>query len=287
MKKYLSIVSLIFVITLGLSALDLGELGFDLQNEKIENGQKVYEGIDQYGNALTLIGAENLSPDIRKGLTIMLSILDGWKNLTIGSQRVVITKDGLEMVLLPKEFTYKGIEISQYMPAGMQFFYTTYLEYDFRLYKDRILLRVSGQVFDEDQFCKKLFQALENPLLYLQTHNPDYIFDQLSLFGEDFKTLQQNFALLLEDQNLLERRYNTIIEENQILRRAVIALSNGSLFKLMQPLDPDILQAILSAKQEFPGTSVKELVAILKTQGVIVNAKAVSIVLAVFLNEFE
>lgn len=287
MKKYLSIASLIFVITLGLSALDLGELGFDLQNEKIENGQKVYEGIDQYGNALTLIGAENLSPDIRKGLTIMLSILNGWKNLTIGSQRVVITKDGLEMVLLPKEFTYKGIEISQYMPAGMQFFYTTYLEYDFRLYKDRILLRVSGQVFDEDQFCKKLFQALENPLLYLQTHNPDYIFDQLSLFGEDFKTLQQNFALLLEDQNLLERRYNTIIEENQILRRAVIALSNGSLFKLMQPLDPDILQAILSAKQEFPEKSVKELVAILKTQGVIVNAKAVSIVLAVFLNEFE
>lgn len=294
MKKSLCVIFIICLATLSAGALDPGELGFDIQSESVENGQTVYQGIDKYGNELTVVGAENLNDNTLKGLEVMLAILNGWKHLTIGSQRVVVKEDALEMVLLPKEFIYEGIDFNQYMPAGMQFFYTTYLEYDFRLYKDKLFLRVNGQIFNEKQFCDKLIKALENPMLYIQTHNPDYLIEQIGFLAEELEALKaenkafrQEYDLLEEDHGNLSEQFNQLEEEHRLLQTSVMAFSNGNLFKLLQPLKGEVVEAVIQAKENAPEKTSKELAADLKTQGIDVTPKEAAIILAVFFNEFE
>lgn len=315
MKKYVCIVVCISLITLSAAALDLGDLVYEVTSSRTENGQQVFEGVDQYGNELTLVGTENLTDASRKSLQVMLSTFNAWKYLVIGTQRVVITEERTEMALIPESFVYKDINLAEFMPSGMQFYYTTYLEYDFRFYKDRLFLRMSGQLFDEEQFCKKLVQALENPVLYIQSHNPDYILEQIGMISAELEKTQQDLASFREEYealaadhealqgeyealaadhkvlqgeyDLLESGHNTLVEEYNLLRNAVTALSNDGLFKLLEPIGPETVDEVIQAKRASPDIPSKDLASQLKDQGIDISSKAVAIIFAVYFNDFE
>lgn len=308
MKKSVCIVLMVCLTALSAAALDLGDLEFEVTSERTEDGRRVYDGIDQYGNQLTLVGTENLNDTSRKALQVMLATFNGWEYLTIGEQRVVIKEGRTEMALIPESFVYRGTNLAEYMPSGMQFYYTTYLEYDFRMYKDRLFLRVSGQLFDEEQFCKKLKDALDNPVRYIQTHNPDYIIEQLGMISSELEKTRDELAEFREDYDALETEYRALevdylalkqdyeeLETNHerlsgdaaLLRNAVMAFSNGGLFKLLDPLSDDTVKAVVAAKTASPDIAAKDLASQLKDQGVDVSSKMVEIIFAVYFNDFE
>jgi len=298
MKKSVCIVLCFYLITLSVAALDLGDLEYEVITSRRENGQQIYEGIDQYGNKLTLVGTENLSDDSRKALQVMLATFNSWEHLTIDTQRVVITKKRTEMALIPESFEYEGVNLSEYMPSGMQFYYTNYLEYDFRLYKDNLFLRMSGQLYDEEQFCEKLLKALENPVLYIQTHNPDYLIEQIALISEELETTkreltafreqyQEEYDSLMEELLSLKDGTDDLREEYKLLRNAVVAFANRGLFQLLSPVDSETEQAVIAAKKASPDATSKELASQLKEEGVDVSARSVAIIFAVYFNDFE
>ena len=301
MKKSVCIICLLCLVTISITALDLGDLEFEVISSRTENGQEVYEGIDQYGNELTIVGTENLTDASRKALQVMLSTFNGWKYLTIGTQRVVITEKRTEMALVPESFMYEGTDLAAYMPSGMQFYYTSYLEYDFRMYKEKLFLRLSGQLFDEEQFCEKLVKALENPILYIQTHNPDYIIEQLVSLASELEVAKNDLSVLREEHDELAGDYGNLKEEYgklegshdklygdyELLRNAVMAFSNGNIFKLLAPLEQEAIEAVIEAKKADPEATSKDVVARLKEKDIAVSPKAVAIIFAVYFNDFE
>ena len=176
MKKSLILVPCIFLFCVfSLAAQRLEDRGFTVEGRTREGLNTVFLLRDSAGAPLsvTLRG----EPDAVKIRIIetVAEMFRSMKYVSLSSLRIIFLNNRVEIIALPKSFTYKGKDLVRYLPSGMQFYYTDYLEYDFRMVVENLFLRLKGQYFTEDQFAEKLENAALNPFLYVQSQDPEYI----------------------------------------------------------------------------------------------------------------
>lgn len=230
-----------------------------------------------------------------------------WKELNIESAKLVFEGRKLSIIFQIKDLTYNDVEISRFMPSGIQLYYDTFYEYDFRMFKDGLFMRLKGQYYSKAEFLEELYNAVVDPILYVQIHDPSYIIrqiDQLRTQNQEqdkglFELLEKNNELL-EKHSILQQNHNELQEKhNQLqadhlkqtdiqdrLKDGIISLSNKSFFGSLNAFDKTNVEQIIEIKESTPAYTVKEVVAALKLKEIKVSSKVVEGVFIIYFDEF-
>ncbi len=310
MKKATFILPIILVVA-GLSAYgaSLQSYGFNVANTRQENGQTVYTISEPNGFSFTVASANPITDTNAKVLQTVVSTLTSWKSLKISQARVVFNGERADILIIPSSFTYKGTDLARYMPSGMQFYYDKYLLYDFRMLKDNLFLHLQGEVYDERGFADRLYSAIQNPVLFLQTNNPEYLLKRLNVLVSRLETLskelQQQKKELSDKLDRLSQNQDTvntnlakqlaiIKDQNTALsgdfdkvRYSLMALNNRGFFGQIYPIDRQAISRVVAMKEADPSLTKEQVMAKLKAEGVKMSNKEVSLVFDVYFNEFK
>jgi hypothetical protein len=177
MKKALLICFLLLGGILSAWTQDLASLGLEFKSKSREGNFTTYhftlpEDIDLSAS----VRSEELNRRDQERIQALVSIYRSFRFLVPSSIRILLGEQRTEILLVPRSFIYKGQDLSRYMPSGIQFFYSDYLEFDFRIVVDNLFLRIKGQFFSEEEFAEKVTAAVSNPYAYLESQDPEFIF---------------------------------------------------------------------------------------------------------------
>ncbi len=217
-------VLLLLVCAGGLYAVDLDDLGYEVIRSRPDGERILYEVRDSAGNEFVAVYAGDLTSSQGERLDRIVEQFFAFSYVAIDRLRVVFSEDRIEILAVPASFAYEGVQLARYMPAGMTFYYVDALEYDFRIRVDNIFVRISGQFFDEDQFADRIARAVENPVAYMQTQDPQFIFQRFTELEDRLTQLEDRLTQLERDSaarrealqgeiDQLERRYERTAAE--------------------------------------------------------------------------
>lgn len=249
MKKVSLLITILLLFILpSVSAVDLTSYGIQIQSSTAEDGITTSEAVDDQGRTFELQTTAELSAREAEGLLTILDNIYSWDYMTIATLRIAFTADRIEFTVVPESFSYKGTDFTQYLPSGMQFYFTDYIEYDFRMLISDYVVKVRGQFFSEEQLCEKMTRAVENPVAYIQTTDPQYLFQQITELWEnidevknhsasneaiaeeryrEFLDLQQNHRTLRRDHLSLQDDYKQLRNDHESLKEAHSALDQS------------------------------------------------------------
>ncbi len=327
MKKARLILPII-LLAVGISAygVDLQNYGFSVTNTQQENNQTVYTVQAANGFSFTVASSAPLTDSNAKVLQTAVSTLSNWKLLKIQQAKIVFNGSRADILIIPSSFVYKGVDLAKYMPSGMQFYYDKYLQYDFRMLKDSLFLRLKGEVYDESQFADRLYSAVQNPVLFLQTNNPEYLLKQindltkkidelsvqlnqakavvqglndklssLASQGQDFVRKQESANRSQDAVNKnVEKQLADIKAQNQKMadefdhvRYSLLVLNNRGFFGQIYPIDKQAIAKLVELKKADPSLTRDQARAKLQADGIKMSKKEVSLVFDVYFNEFK
>jgi hypothetical protein len=165
----------------------------------------------------------------------------------------------LQAALIPSELKYSDKDLTSYLSSGMIFSVeNSVLVYNFRIRKDNYFLRINGSFVSEKVLCDKLLEAVSTPQTFVQRRDPDYLLSTL----------------------------DKLSRENELLKRAVIALSNRGIFSSDGPVDDKLIDRVITIKTQKPAITPKEIEEILDKEKMSYTSRAVILILNVYFNEF-
>jgi len=170
---------ILFIPCLTLFSLDLSRYGYSIIRTYEEQKQIVYVVQDRAGNNFEFIG-ESMSDSQANLLVQLRKQFADLKYIKIKTLRVVIADGEVEALILPYSFTYKGEDLTKYLPSGIQFYYEYYLEYDFRMLIKKLFIRIKGQYFDETSLADQMIEAVKDPVAYIRSHEPEYLIKKIA-----------------------------------------------------------------------------------------------------------
>jgi hypothetical protein len=317
MKKIVWSMVLFVGMTALLRAQDFASFGLELKSQAKEGPNTVYQ-FRAPGNmdlSVSFRGTELRDVD-RERLQGILSIYQDFRFLIPASVRVVLGEERAEILVIPRSFQYKDRDLAIYMPSGIQFFYTNFLEFDFRIVVENLFLRVKGQFFKEEEFAEKILSAVLNPYAYIQSQDPEYILkrfqdiearmDRLLHEGEQVSTrlgkeLQEirdllgslkqdmngNFQKTVQTQQSLEQKVANLSSEFQLLRYALLVLNNRGFFGSIRLPSEAGISRLVELKKQQPKLTMDEAREKLKAEGIEMTSKEVFLVFSVYFNEFQ
>jgi len=309
------------VLSLGMATIlwaqDYATLGLQLKSQSKEGPYTVYQ-FRAPGNmdvSVSFKGAELKETD-QERLRGILAIYQNLRILLPSSVRVIFADERAEILVIPRSFQYKGRELSTYMPSGIQFFYTDFLEFDFRIVVENLFLRIKGQFFKEEEFAEKILAAVLNPYAYIQSQDPEYILkrfqdiegrlDRLLMEGEKISTavgneirevrdslgalkqeVDRNFQKSTQAQQSLEQKVSDLSTEFQLLRYALLVLNNRGFFGTIRLPSEAGINRLVELKKQQPKLTMDEAREKLKAEGIEMTSKEVFLVFSVYFNEFK
>lgn len=212
---------------------------------------------------------EPTADDARKVGEVAEALL-GWDQLAVRTLAVLVTADGLEVSLVPSRFTVRDKDVTEFLPAGMAFYYKDFLAYEFRMVKESVSMKLSGRFVSRAEFAVALANALDNPLAYSSKTN--YL-ERLDLLDSETARLK------LENQRLRA--------EHEALRHAVIALFNTGFLRGPREVAKASILKLVELKQKHPDKKPDELRKLAEGDGVKLSSGEVELILRVFFNDFK
>lgn len=223
-----------------------------------------------------------------------------WDEFDIRDAELVFEGNSLSIIFQLNTLVYKEIDIAPFLPSGIQLYYETFFEYDFRMFKDSLFMRLKGQYYSKEEFLEELYKAVSDPILYIQIHDPSYIIRQIDelrttnneqsklLFEleERHEKLLTDFTSLVKNYTELLEAYNTTTKEKDLLTNGVISLANRSFFGSLGEYDRAVVDRVIELKTSNPNLLLKECVTNLKAEGLKVSNKTVEAVYIVYFGEF-
>ncbi len=321
MKKATLILPLLLIGIALAAAVELDESGYTVESQRLEDGTTLYEVRDDGGNSLTVGTATGTFTE--ENIDTLEAIRETFftmEYLDLADLRVIFSRNQADIVVIPRRYSFDGIDFGALMPSGMRFIYGDFLEYDFRMLVDGLFVRMQGQYFNEEQFVERLARAARNPAAYIQSTNPRFVFtrlDELSrqigeVEGEgitltdevenlidtflEFRTdANQSVRLLEQEINELRVAYEGLLEEYTLLerdfqraRRALLVFENRGFFGSLRIPEESVVEEIVELKLENPQMSIEEAeAAINEGREEPVSNRVVTLVFSLYFNEFE
>ncbi|MCX7679835.1 MAG: helix-turn-helix domain-containing protein [Spirochaetes bacterium] len=189
-----------------------------------------------------------------------------WKNLQIDAIKFFYEQGGFEISIIPKSFTYEGIDLTKYMPSGMQFTFSYILQYNFRLNIDRLFIRIMGDFESEDALCKKILSALQNPKEFIKKREAEY--------------------LLLKIESL-ESKYQQLADEFHKLRAATLMLHNAGFFSRPTPISTETIERVISLRLKDPTITRNKIAEELEKEKIDASSREIDLILKVYFNDFN
>jgi hypothetical protein len=224
-RQSLKIIVLMFLIGLtaigSVCAIDLGTRGYTTLRTGSDNGYTVYTLRHSSGNQVTVNIRGTVSSNQADMLDYISETFFNLVYMNISSLKVVFSENKADILVIPSSFSYDGVSLVRYMPSGMQFSYTGTLEYDFRLFVEKLFLRMRGQFFNAEQFAEKLVTAVNDPYLYIQSQDPEYIIRR-------FDNIDDDIGALKEEDRQIDLRLGRLTIEQDGTERDVITKDTES-----------------------------------------------------------
>ena len=194
MKKGTLIFLLFGVMLASLGAVELSDRGYTVSNQRVEDGITLYDVRDNAGNPLTVGTATgSFTASDMNVLEIVRETFFNMEFLEVADLKVVFSLNRADIVVIPRRYRYEDLNFAALMPSGMQFIYTDFLEYDFRMLVDGLFVRMQGQYFNEQQFVERLARAGRNPAPYIQSTDPRFVFrplDEVEKLLDEFRSFR-------------------------------------------------------------------------------------------------
>jgi hypothetical protein len=305
-NKTTAILALFLLLPLALAwGVELEERGFQVRNQRTDDGIVLYDVVSPNGIELTLGGAEEFTNEQINIVNIVLDTVGGLDRVEIEDLTIVFRGGVAEIVLVPSSFVYDGIELADYMPSGMQFFYTSFLEYDFRMLVDELFVRVSGQYFSEQQFAERLVRVVRNPEAFIRSQDPEFLRQRIDELENRLGQLENNLRRALEEaqgriseletasetledeQGSLSANLVDVAENFALLRYAVLILNNRGLFGGIRMPPDEAIERAVALKRSNPELTADEAQAALAEEGLDVSNNEISLIFAIYFNDFE
>lgn len=271
--QFVLIVCAVLFLTTPLFAGPFENAGLTVVSERSEEGGRAYSLQDADGNQFTCLVEGGLTDQTAASVQTLAKRFYGWQHIAVSSIRFRITAQQIEAGILLKDSTYKGVALVPHVPAGLQFFLRDTLEYDFRIASQNNFIRLKGWYFTEEQLLDRIVTAVKNPGDFIKSQDPEYLFNALSALEKDFAELTERSK---ESEAALA-----------LLTNAILTLHNKSFFGAVSVIPPEVIERVLVIREENPALTQKEILAQLKAEGITATAKAVSLILAVYFNQFE
>ncbi|MFW6250607.1 MAG: hypothetical protein ACOC47_05820 [Alkalispirochaetaceae bacterium] len=325
MKKAILTILACAVSIASLGAVELTDRGYDVSNERVEDGITLYDVRDEAGNDLTVGTATgSFSNENMNVLEIVRETFFNMEYLDVSQMKVVFSRNRADIVVIPRRYSFDGINLGALMPSGMRFIYTDFLEFDFRMLVEGLFVRMQGQYFTEEQFVERLARAARNPAAYIQSTDPRFVFSRLddisTQIGEieasgvqmstemenlidsfrEFRTdanqglrrLQDEFEREMEEMRTayegLLTDYGELTREVANLRRAVLVFENRGWFGTLRIPEESVVEEIVALKRANPSMGIDEAeAAINEGREEPVSNKVVTLVFSLYFNEFE
>jgi hypothetical protein len=265
--------ALMLAIATSAGALNLAPFGADVVSRSPEGERTTAVLRDSAGRTFTVSLIEDPSPAVAARVIELKDAFCAWRAVKIGSLRFTVTGGLIETVIFPDSLVVDGAELRQYLPAGLYLSWSSAmdLEYDFRVTKDNLFLRVSGVYKNEEEMENRIAEAIANPSAYLQRGDTEYLLSRLD-------ELQKDIAALREAQEALQKSLDTV-------RDAAMTRENVEWLFFPTPVPRDGMTRILALKKESPSITPSEAAGKLKAEGLIMTDQEIRIVFKYYFGE--
>lgn len=275
MKKIL----LISLITFNIYAGDLASYNLLLESQKEIDNRTETTIITPQNEVISVISTSELTVDQEDLIGRSFNTFFNWDELKIESFQMIFEDDQLSILIKPYSLIYNETDIAQYLPSGIQLYYDSFFEYDFRMSKDLLFMRLKGQFYSKEEFLEELNNAVLDPILYIQIHDPSYLIRQI----DELRSINKE-----QDNTINEMQ--KIIEELSLnhskLVNAVLSLNNTSFLGSALEFNKSDIKEIIEVKSNNPDLTVDDVVSTLKIDGVKVTDDLVKSVFMIYFDEF-
>jgi hypothetical protein len=178
-----------------------------------------------------------------------------------------INGETLEILVIPSVFKYSDNDFIPYMPGGMTFFYDYALRYNFRVTKNDIFLRLNDKFIEEELLCKRMKEALDDPIAYLKKREPEYFLQKLN-------ELESTMAVLQDSQD-------------KLIKSVLYFQNTGFLGFGNTPVKAAVVKRIVELKSADPSFDKVKIKETFEKEKIEVTDKEIELVLNVLYNEFK
>lgn len=250
---------LIIIISCSLPAFSANWGKVEIQNDPAGNDGEYVLLVDSAGNKFLVEDGLNIADEEAAKIVKVKDILFSWETIKIKECRFYFEAGILNAMVIPDSAQNDSLELAPYLSAGMLFILDNEtLVYNFRIKKDKYFLRINGAYISEKLLSDKIAEAVKAPQTFVQRRDPDYLLTAI----------------------------DRITNENDQLKKAVIAFQNAGFFSKSNPIDPKIIDRIVSIKWENRNFTSKEIEAKAKEENLKVSKSEIDLILSVYFNEF-
>jgi hypothetical protein len=229
---------------------DYAAAGFTLAGTTTEDQRDFANLQDGAGNVILVSSDQPLSDDslsVIKGLKERIFAIAG---LQVAQFKVVVTEGRYDVLVSPKAFQAQGVDFLAYLPSGLQFQYSSYIEYNFRMKVGKSLVKIEGTLLADSGLVAEMLEAVKDPVAYIKKRNQDEIANKVQALEADLAIAKTDLALL------------------------------KSFVKKLATLDPKAIKRIAELKAKNPAVSAEEAQATLKREGMSLSLDDVKLALS-------
>ncbi len=247
-------------------SVDWEKLGFSV----VSSGERGGENFVQLRDSRKRLVKVRYFGELEKKWGKIISRLDArlgnMKFLKVDKMDFFQNKNSLEILVIPKKFTYKGINFLPHLPGGLVFIYDRDLSYNFRFNKDNYFIRIKDKFYGEQFLCDNLKEVHEDPIAYLKKREPKFFLKKL---------------------NELEKKINSLIKSHENLQNAVLYYENtGFLGFGNTKIDRVLIRNVIEIRKEKPEMDAEEILKALDKKKIKASEKEIELILNVFYGDF-
>jgi hypothetical protein len=189
------------------------------------------------------------------------------KYMKPGNMEFFITGESLEILIIPSSFKYLETDFMPYIPGGITFIYDYDLRYNFRITKNNIFLRLNDKYVNEELLCKRMKEAVDDPISYLKKRDPEYFLQKLN-------ELEENMAILKNSQE-------------KLVQSVMFFENSGFLGFGNTPVKSSVIKRVVELKTSDPAMDKDKIKETLSKEKIDATDKEIKLILNVFYNEFK
>ncbi len=286
-KNILFIIALFILCSVfSVQAQDISEKDISFDPVSTEGDLKIYKAVVPGIDNVILKTYSKPASYEKSVIMKFYNELNDIEGLVVKQASVIFTDSAFEAAIIPESFVYKGKDFNKYLPAGLTFIYKNYTQYDFRMLKDTYFMRIRGEYFSPEELFSRMEKALEDPVNYIVSHNPEYVVNQLGNLG--LENSQQNSAIdkLKNELTALLDEHNKLKEEYDRLRYSFIAATKKGIYGSKTPVPQEQIDMVLDIKKANPRMSTEEVYNEMKVKGIKITKGKVALIINTYLGDY-
>jgi hypothetical protein len=266
MKALTAILLILLSSTPALHAADFQSEGLKEIGRKTTGSETLLEMTDSDGRKISVQYNGELTDDTAARIIELRKIFAGWNQIKTEGIKFLVSYGRIDIVIFPGTLAIDGKDMLPYIPAGINLSYTDELEYNFRITTQNLFIKIQGTYMKEDDICLKIQEAVNNPHDYIRKRDPEFILAKLTK---------------------LEERCGKLEDENRVMKNAILALHNTGFFRGPTAVSGDLVKRVIALKKADPALKADQLREKLRSENIEASDSEISLILALYFNEFK